>query len=51
MRVDVLTIFPDYLAPLRLSLIGRAVDDGLIDLHVHDLRDWTTVPTVAVPGC
>jgi tRNA (guanine37-N1)-methyltransferase len=41
-RVDVLTIFPDYLAPLRLSLIGRAVEDGLIDLHVHDLRDWTT---------
>ncbi len=42
MRVDVLTIFPDYLAPLRLSLIGRAVEDGLIDLHVHDLRDWAT---------
>jgi tRNA (guanine37-N1)-methyltransferase len=41
-RVDVLTIFPDYLAPLRLSLIGRAVEDGLIDLRVHDLRDWTT---------
>jgi tRNA (guanine37-N1)-methyltransferase len=41
-RVDVLTIFPDYLAPLRLSLIGRAIEDGLIDLHVHDLRDWTT---------
>jgi tRNA (guanine37-N1)-methyltransferase len=41
-RVDVLTIFPDYLDPLRLSLIGRAVEDGLIDLHVHDLRDWTT---------
>jgi tRNA (guanine37-N1)-methyltransferase len=41
-RVDVLTIFPDYLAPLRLSLIGRAVEDGLIDLRVHDLRDWTS---------
>jgi tRNA (guanine37-N1)-methyltransferase len=41
-RVDVLTIFPDYLAPLRLSLIGRAIEDGLIDLRVHDLRDWTT---------
>jgi tRNA (guanine37-N1)-methyltransferase len=41
-RVDVLTIFPDYLAPLRLSLIGRAVEDGLIDLRVHDLRDWAT---------
>jgi tRNA (guanine37-N1)-methyltransferase len=42
MRVDVLTIFPDYLAPLRLSLIGRAVSDGLLDLQVHDLRDWAT---------
>jgi tRNA (guanine37-N1)-methyltransferase len=41
-RLDVVTIFPDYLAPLRLSLIGRAVDDGLIDLRVHDLRSWTT---------
>jgi tRNA (guanine37-N1)-methyltransferase len=41
-RVDVVTIFPDYLAPLRLSLIGRAVEDGLIDLRVHDLRTWTT---------
>jgi tRNA (guanine37-N1)-methyltransferase len=41
-RVDVVTIFPDYLAPLRLSLIGRAVDDGLIDLRVHDLRTWTS---------
>ena len=42
MRIDVVTIFPDYLAPLRLSLIGRAVEDGLIALHVHDLRAWTT---------
>jgi tRNA (guanine37-N1)-methyltransferase len=41
-RIDVLTIFPEYLAPLRLSLIGRAVDDGLLDLRVHDLRDWTS---------
>ena len=41
MRVDVVTIFPDYLAPLRLSLIGRAVEDGLLELAVHDLRGWT----------
>jgi tRNA (guanine37-N1)-methyltransferase len=41
-RVDVVTIFPEYLSPLRLSLIGRAVDDGLLDLRVHDLRDWTS---------
>jgi tRNA (guanine37-N1)-methyltransferase len=41
-RIDAVTIFPDYLAALRLSLIGRAVDDGLIDLRVHDLRTWTT---------
>jgi tRNA (guanine37-N1)-methyltransferase len=40
MRIDVVTVFPEYLAPLRLSLLGRAIDDGLIDLRVHDLRDW-----------
>lgn len=38
LRVDVVTVFPAYLAPLRLSLIGRAVERGVIDLHVHDLR-------------
>ncbi|WP_380168676.1 tRNA (guanosine(37)-N1)-methyltransferase TrmD [Jannaschia sp. R86511] len=41
MRVDVVTVFPDYLAPLRLSLIGRAVETGRIDLAVHDLRSFT----------
>lgn len=41
MRLDVVTIFPDYLAPLDLSLIGKARRDGLIDLSVHDLRDFT----------
>ena len=42
MRVDVLTIFPDYLAPAQLSLIGRAVTAGTLDLRVHDLRQWAT---------
>lgn len=42
MRVDVLTIFPDYLAPLDLSLVGKARRDGLLDVAVHDLRAWTT---------
>ncbi len=41
MRVDVISIFPDYLAPLGLSLPGKAQDSGLLDVHVHDLRDWT----------
>ena len=41
MRVDVVTVFPDYLAPLRLSLIGRAVERGVVDLDVHDLRGFT----------
>jgi tRNA (guanine37-N1)-methyltransferase len=40
-RIDVVTIFPDYLAPLGLSLIGRARESGLLDLRVHDLRTWT----------
>ena len=41
MRIDVVSIFPDYLAPLRLSLVGKAVSAGTIDLRVHDLRDRT----------
>ena len=39
MRIDVVTIFPDYLKVLDLSLIGRAADRGDLDLRVHDLRD------------
>jgi tRNA (guanine37-N1)-methyltransferase len=42
MRIDVITIFPGYLTPLRESLLGKAVDDGRVQLAVHDLRDWTT---------
>jgi tRNA (guanine37-N1)-methyltransferase len=43
MRVDVLTIFPEYFAgPLDVSLLGRALADGTLDLRLHDLRDWTT---------
>src|SRR3954452_3734312 len=41
MRIDVVTIFPDYLAPLELSLLGKAREQGLLDLVVHDLRDFT----------
>ena len=41
MRIDVVSIFPDYLAALDLSLIGKARQDGLLDVRVHDLRDHT----------
>ncbi len=41
MRLDYLTIFPDYLDPLRLSLTGKAIEQGLLEVHVHDLRAWT----------
>ena len=41
MRIDVVTIFPDYLAPLSLSLPGKAQEAGLLDVHVYDLRSWT----------
>jgi len=40
-RIDVVSIFPAYLEPLRLSLVGKAVAGGLLDLRVHDLRDST----------
>ncbi|SDS94214.1 tRNA (Guanine37-N(1)-) methyltransferase [Brevibacterium sandarakinum] len=41
MKIDVVSIFPEYLAGLKLSLIGKAVEQGLLDLNVHDLRDFT----------
>jgi tRNA (guanine37-N1)-methyltransferase len=41
MRIDVVSIFPDYLAPLDLSLVGKAQASGLLDVRVHDLRAWT----------
>ena len=42
MLVDVVSIFPEYLAPLRLSLVGRARTAGLLEVRVHDLRTFTT---------
>ncbi len=41
MRIDVISIFPAYLAPLSESLLGKARERGLVDLRVHDLRQWT----------
>lgn len=42
MRIDIVTIFPDYLSPLELSLVGKARQAGVLDLRVHDLRRWTS---------
>lgn len=47
LSVDVVTIFPDYLAPLRQSLLGKAIERGQVRLGVHDLRRWTTHRTAA----
>ena len=42
MRIDVVTIFPGMLEePLRESLLGKAIADGLVDVRLHDLRDFT----------
>jgi tRNA (guanine37-N1)-methyltransferase len=41
LRIDVVTIFPDYLAPLRQSLLGKAIERGRVEVAVHDLRQWT----------
>jgi tRNA (guanine37-N1)-methyltransferase len=43
MMIDVVSIFPDYLAgPLRVSLLGKAVERGLLEVRLHDLRRWTS---------
>ena len=42
MRLDVLTIFPEYLEPLRHALLGKAIEEGILSVGVHDLREWAT---------
>jgi tRNA (guanine37-N1)-methyltransferase len=43
MRIDILTLFPDICgAPLNASMMKRAQECGALELHIHNLRDWTT---------
>lgn len=45
MRIDVVTIFPEtFESPLRASLLGKAIQAGLVDVRVHDLRRWSEPP-------
>jgi tRNA (guanine37-N1)-methyltransferase len=42
-RIDILTIFPEiFESPLRASLLGRAIEGGLLDVRVHDIRESAT---------
>ena len=42
MRIDILILFPDmFEGPLEASILGRARDNELLEVHVHDIRDWT----------
>ncbi|MBR5725121.1 MAG: tRNA (guanosine(37)-N1)-methyltransferase TrmD [Muribaculaceae bacterium] len=42
MRIDILTVMPDALeSPLHTSILQRAQDKGLVEIHVHNLRDWS----------
>lgn len=41
MRIDIVTIFPSFFDALDISLLGKARENGLIELGVHDLRDFT----------
>ena len=59
MRIDVVTIFGDYLAPLHLSLVGRAIADGLdrpapsttcVTSRTTGIAPWTTPRTAAGPA-
>ena len=42
MRIDIVSIFPEYLTPLELSLVGKAHESGIVDIRVHDLRGYAT---------
>ena len=42
MKIDVISLFPSYLDPLNLSLLGKAQEQGIVEIVIHDLRDWAT---------
>lgn len=42
MRIDVVTIFPEFFGVLDVSLLGKARQADLVETHVHDLREWTS---------
>ena len=41
LQIDLISIFPDYLSPLKLSLLGKAQDKGIVSINIHDLREKT----------
>lgn len=41
MKIDAVTIFPEYFAPLQLSLLGKAQENNIVDIAIHNLRDYT----------
>ena len=41
MKINILTIFPEMFSPLRMSMLGRAIDNGILELSVVDIRDFT----------
>ena len=45
MKIDIVTLFPEFFdSPLRISLLGRAIDNGVLDVNTHDLRRWGLGP-------
>jgi tRNA (guanine37-N1)-methyltransferase len=42
LQIDLISIFPEYLTPLKLSLLGKAQERGILSINIHDLRDQTT---------
>ena len=42
MKIDAVTIFPDYFAPLQLSLLGKASNAGIVNFQIHDLRSFSS---------
>jgi len=42
MKIDVVSLFPSYLDPINLSLLGKAQEQGIVEIVIHDLRDWAT---------
>lgn len=43
MKIDIVSVFPEYFEVMNLSLMGKAQAKGLLEIKAHNLRDWTTM--------
>ena len=51
MKIDIVSVFPEYFEVLNLSLLGKAQTKGLVEVTAHNLRDWKCGASASTSCC